>query len=334
MRAGILLIAPQGQDIRFDEASVEVGRNFANKLWNAFRFLHGHIESSVTYAAEPPAELELVDRWMLSRLNSAAAAVEGAMAKYRFNDAISALYDVSWRDFCDWYIEAIKPRLFADDPEAKRRTVGLALAMYEKIVALLHPFMPFITEEIWHLMRPRPDGASLCISPVPTADPSRIDEVAEASWGTIQSLIVAVRNVRAERNVAPSRPMELVINAPDDAAVELVQQNLGYLERLARVGSVTISVGEAAPEGAVSTVVDGLEVHVPLAGLIDVAAETARLDKEIAKLTGLADGIERKLSNAGFVAKAPAEVIEKERDKLTGYRADLDKLTAARARLG
>lgn len=352
LRFTVTYLAPLGQDVLFSTKKCEIGRNFANKLWNAGRFLlmnkqkieengawryiggtwvarNGATSLGTEAASEHPfpgSVAELEDRWILGRLHETIAGLNESMEKYRVNDLSKSLYDFIWHDFCDWYIELIKERLYASDEELRRITLARALHVYDAILHVLHPVMPFVTEEIWHHIEEGRGGESLMTQPLPAGDPARIDVRALREMAFLQSLVEGVRTIQGEMNVPAGKRCELVINCRDEEQVRIVRENLHFLERLARIEACTAAVGAQRPGLSASTVVSGADVFVPLAGLIDIDVERGRLEKEISRVAGLLKGIDSKLGNPKFIGNAPTDVVEREKEKQNSFRSTLEKL--------
>ena len=338
VRYSLTVLCAQGQDIKLDPLKFEMGRNFANKIWNAYNVFGRFVEPGKTYVRTRTFEqLTLVERWMLTRLNRTIAAVDEAVSRYRLNEALLSLYELFWDDYCAWYLELIKPAPGADGQPSVMddETIALALELYEAMMVLLHPFMPFITEELWQRLRPREDGQSVCITPWPIANLAEADDEAARVFALVQEMISGIRAVRADYGVAPRQEITAVLNVPaDDAAlVEALRQHPGYFARLARA-TVTVGSGLARPEASAAVVVGRSEVFVPLAGMIDVEAERARLSKEIQQKEGFVNSVRRKLENESFVARAPEDVVARERQKAADGEAELERLRANLASLG
>jgi len=316
-----------GNDMRFYWERVESSRNFANKIWNASRFVLMNLGGFDP--ASSPGEYTLADRWILSRYAKTAAEVTANLEKYELGEAARSLYEFIWSEYCDWYIETAKARLYD-----KEDTTGRATAQYvlwyvlENTLKLLHPFMPFISEAIWqHLPH---EGASIVRAAWPSAEEALLDDRAEAAMGAVMETIKAIRNMRAEVNVPPGRKSEVILLAAAEWQ-EVLAANAQYIRMLAAAEPVTVLPQTAAkPENAMAAVVSGVEVYLPLKGLIDVEKEKARLNKEREGLEKELARVGGKLANESFVTKAPAEVIEKERAKEREYR---EKLAAISERL-
>ncbi|MCL6598559.1 MAG: valine--tRNA ligase [Alicyclobacillus macrosporangiidus] len=317
-----------GNDQRFYWEKVEASRNFINKVWNASRFVLMNLPDG---GAIPPLNREaltLPDRWILHRLQETVAAVGELIDRYDFGEAGRALYDFAWDDFCDWYIEFAKLSLYGEDEARKGQTRAVLVHVLDTLLRLLHPFVPFVTEEIWQSL-PIP-GDALIAAAWPAVDASLFDEDAARRTQQLMEAVRAVRNVRAELNVPPSRPVELVVRPVDAAAAELFESVRDVLRKFGHLSALTIDPDATAPAQAMTAVVTGAELYLPLAGLVDIAAELERLQKERSRLEAEVARAQKKLANPQFVAKAPADVVEGERAKLADYEA---KLQAVEARI-
>ncbi|WP_163577682.1 valine--tRNA ligase [Halomonas faecis] len=330
LRFTFLSQATTGRDIKFDMGRLDGYRNFCNKLWNASRYVLMNAEGQDCGANDDePMELSLADRWIVSELQRTESQVTRAIQEYRFDQAAQALYDFLWNEYCDWYLELSKPVLWdeAASTAAKRGTRRTLVRVLEAILRLAHPMMPFITEEIWQRVAPLAgtatgDGSeSIMVQPWPQPDDDKLDETAGRDIAWLKGVIVAVRNVRAEMNIAPGKPLEVLLTKGSPSDRERLEANRPFLAKLAKLERVEwLDDPEQAPLSATQLVGD-MEVLVPMAGLIDKEAELARLAKEIDKQDKLIGAVEKKLGNDSFVAKAPAEVVEKERGKLADFQA-------------
>ena len=346
LRFTIVYLAPLGQDVLYSNDKCEIGRNFANKIWNAGRFLlmnkeqlqpgsgnsapadtGAHTEVHIPNSKVSGDFLDLADRWILSRLHSTISDLDNALTKFEINLAIKILYDFLWHDFCDWYVEMIKGRLYGDETaEAKNVVLDRALSVFDQALRLLHPFMPFVTEELWQHLEERTAGASIMVAPYPALDTSCIDKNTEAEMAFVQNVINSVRNVRGELSVPPSKEISLIINFTGDSREDILKKYRGYFQRLARVTDIqTLRKGEK-PKNAASAVVEGGELFIPLEGLIDLGAERERIQKEIDHIRSMVESTGKKLANESFVSRAPKEVVDKEREKLEIFKANLEKL--------
>jgi valyl-tRNA synthetase len=282
-----------------------------------------------------PDHADLADRWILSRLNSTLSEVHAAFAAYEVNKAAKMIYDFIWHDFCDWYVEMIKSRLYGDEPApVKQAVVSRALDVYDAALRLLHPIMPFVTEELWQTIRARTSGETIMRSRIPAADGAMIDVAVEKQMTFVQNVIEAVRGIRGEMSIAPSREISLVMKTGSSHPPDDLRRYEGYLQRLARVMSLSFLEASAArPKLSATAVVEGEELFVPLEGLIDLGVERGRLQKEIDRIEGVLRGIRGKLGNASFVEKAPADVVAKEKEKLSSFETNIGKLRESLRRL-
>jgi len=332
LRFALLTGSTPGNDMKLSLQKVEAARNFANKLWNATRFVLGNLgqgysAQDVARAAadwqQHPETLSLADRWILSRHNRLIRDVTQLIEQYQFGEAGRAIYEFLWGEFCDWYIEIAKVPLYGEDQAAAQRTRAILIYVLERTLRLLHPFMPFVTEEIWqHLPH---DGEALIIAPWPA--PDALDEAAEAEMGPIMEMVHAIRNARAEYEVEPSRQIAASVVAGPRR--DLVASQAHILTRLARVdeGKLRIEAElHEKPAKALDLVVSGYEVFLPLAGLVDLERERARLGAELEKVQQEMVRTEKLLANPGFVSKAKPEVVDKERAKLQDSRERHAKL--------
>ncbi|PXY00420.1 valine--tRNA ligase [Halomonas sp. LBP4] len=341
LRFTFLSQATTGRDIKFDMGRLDGYRNFCNKLWNASRYVLMNAEGQDTGTGDEPVELSLADRWIVSRLQQTEAQVTRAMEEFRFDHASQALYEFVWNEYCDWYLELSKPVLWDDNAsrEAKRGTRRTLVRVLEAILRLAHPMMPYISEEIWQRVAPLAgkasgDGSeSIMSEPWPQAEPEMIDETATHDIEWLKGVIIAVRNIRAEMNIAPGKPLEVLLTKGGPADRERLEANRPFLAKLAKLERATWLDDPAQAPLSATQLVGELEVLVPMADLIDKEAELARLTREIDKQDKLIGGIEKKLSNESFVAKAPAAVVEKERGKLADFQATRNLLVEQRDKI-
>ena len=325
-----------GNDMRFIRGKLENARNFANKLWNASRFtLMNLLDDEGNFlemADEASACLRDEDKWIISRVNEAAKDITDSLEKFELGLAGQKVYDLIWDEFCDWYIELVKRRLWSDDEEDKKTARFVLVKVLRDQLKLLHPFMPFITEEIWGALpkveatEDNPNGL-LIRAEWPEYDELLDYSDAELRINTAMDIIKAVRNIRVEADAAPSRKLNLVIRT--DSIEDMIPQIEDYIKSIANVIGITVSGFEGdAPDDVMSAVIDGAEILVPLDELVDIAAEIERLEKEKKRLEGEVMRVDKKLSNQGFVAKAPAAVVEEERQKGEKYREMLETVTS------
>jgi len=334
LRFTLTALAAQGRDIKLSAGRIEGYRNFVTKIWNATRY--AEMNGCKPVAAFDPATCTLaVDRWIVGELAEAGAGVIRAIEDYRFNDAAQALYQFAWHSFCDWYIEFTKPVLTGSDEAAKAEVRATTAWVLERLVQLLHPFMPFVTEELWHALLPEGEKRPGLLMLEHWPDLSHIrrdsDAIAEMHW--IIRLISEVRAIRAEMNVPPGAKLALYHRDATAEARTRLTRNRELIERIGRLGSVS-DMGAALPKGAAQFVVDGVSFALPLGEVIDLRKERERLaggiktaDQEIARIDG-------KLGNASFVSRAPTEVVEEQRERRAEYAESRAKLSAALERLG
>jgi valyl-tRNA synthetase len=323
-RFTLAAFAAQGRDIKLSTERIAGYKAFANKLWNAARFalmnLEGFEPAGVDLAQ---LDLSLADRWILARLAAAAEETNTALADYKFNDAASTLYAFTWHEFCDWYIELVKDDLYGADPAVKARAQAVLCTVLEQLLRLLHPFMPFITEEIWQALPGSRPVASLMLAGYPTGEGLPVDAEGARRMELIMEVVKAVRNIRGEMDVPPGKQIAAVLDCRSAASAAILRTGERYIRALARVSEISCGVGIDRPEKAATQVAGDVEILLPLAGLIDVEAEEARLAKEIIKVEKDVELFEKKLGNEAFVAKAPPQVLEKDRGKLAEAREKL-----------
>ena len=331
VRYTLTAFCSQSQSFRLWEERFDLGRNLTNKMWNAARFLGPHLATLAGEDLPPPERRELADRWVLSRLERARGAAQQALDELRFNDLAQGLYQFFWGEFCDWYLEAIKPRLYGKAAGGEE-AVRIARFVFDAWLRLIHPIMPFLTEELYAAVAP---GRGLCArAPWPTAAPELADEDAEAGAGLLFELVRAVRNIRAEFNVPPASVVDLVLGGGDAAAAARAAEGLKPFFELARISSATPAKGKKRPPHAAAAVAADVTVFVPLEGLIDFDVEAQRLNKAKDKLTREAERLNRKLSDEDFVHRAPADVVAADAARRDELRAALQRLDDNLAALG
>lgn len=318
-----------GNDMRIREEKLEASRNFANKIWNASRFILMNISGlDFTSIKRQDLNYTLADRWMISRLNRVIGSVDQALAVYNFGEASKVLYDFIWSEFCDWYIELIKPRLYQDqDRQAKQTAQYVGAVVLESILRLLHPVMPALTEEIWQQLSIG-SGASIMIAPWPRVDDEVIAEESEARMNTIMGVIKAIRNLRNEMKVNPGKRIKAILHAPAEQ-LTILEEGYNYIKDLARLKELVLAGSSAVKnkaEKSSTAVVSGIEVILPLAEMVDLEKEIERLEKELGATVFEIKRAESKLANQGFVSKAPVQMVEREREKLQEYREKKEKL--------
>jgi valyl-tRNA synthetase len=334
-RFTLTAFAAQGRDIKLAPERIEGYRNFANKIWNASRFVFMNLDDDFSPNAEfLTVNSSLADRWILSRLSSVTDNVQSALADYRFNDIASTLYHFIWHEYCDWYLELSKPVLYEEKGSASRQATLTVLShVLETALRLLHPIMPFITEEIWQALpgtvrgqdkKAKPE--SIMVSAYPVADEGMINAGIERDMQMVMDLILAVRNIRGEMNIAPSMQINVIVKVETRELGDHLEKCAGYAKTLARIKELRIGVSETKPRTVATAVIAGAELYVPLEGVLDLAQERDRLHKEIAKISKDIEVFSAKLSNKNFVDKAPREVVEKDTAKLEEFKVKRNKL--------
>jgi valyl-tRNA synthetase len=323
----------QGRDIRMSEERIEGYKHFVNKIWNATKFSLMNLED---YPSEggiiDKGDESLPDRWIKHRLDITVSEVIKALDEYRFNDASSNIYQFIWHEFCDWYLELIKPTLYGKGDPAKRRAAqNTLLAVMKSSLKLLHPLMPFVTEEIWQTMAD--DGTSIMISEFPAPEDARRDDVAEKQMNIIMNSITSIRNIRGEMNIAPSKKLKVMVSVPDDESGAIIGVGKGYLMNLANLEDLIIDRKGEEPKNAATGVVGSIRIYVSLEGVVDVAGEKARLEKEMARVNKDLASIAKKLANRDFLAKASKAVVEKEEEKFKEVKEKQVILETAMKRL-
>jgi valyl-tRNA synthetase len=326
VRYSLTVLCAQGQDIKLDPSRFEMGRNFANKIWNAFNVFDQFRETGADYRRERSfEELSFAEQWMLTRLNAALDKIDEDIDRYRLNEALGKIYDLFWKDYCDWYLELIKPPY---GEAMEEDTIALAVEIYEKMTKLLHPFMPYITEELWWKLRPREEGEACIVAEWPRKNPEAIDPRVADAFGTLQEMVSGIRNIRSEMNIPHSAEITALVNVSDAESylARQLREHSEYFQKLANVAELTVDSGIRKPEASAAVVVGGSDVYVPLQGVIDLEVERERLKDEISEKEEFLGSVERQLSNEQFLTKAPEEVVEKERKKKKDAKTELKKL--------
>jgi valyl-tRNA synthetase len=333
-----------GQDIRLaydrktgESASVEAARNFANKIWNASRFVLMNLEGQTPAQLGSPAPeaLELADRWILSRLHSTATQVIEELEAYGLGEGARLLYSLIWDDFCDWYIELAKPRLRGEDLASKRTAQQVLATVLETILRLLHPWMPHVTEEVWQLLTQANQTTSISVQPYPTPDPSWVNPQLEREFGLVTQVITSLRNLRAEAGLKPHQTITALLVTEDPEEQRILTAAQAYIRELAKVESLEIAGSLATePKQVAAAVVGTVQVLVPLAGLVDVGALRAKLQKDLAKLEKEAQGIRTRLENPNFLSRANSDVVQASRKQLAELEAQMQLLQARLEKLG
>lgn len=307
-----------GQDLRFSFEKVESTWNFANKIWNASRFALMNMDGMTYDEIDFSGEKSVADKWILTRLNETIEHVTRLSDRYEFGEVGRALYNFIWDDFCDWYIEMAKLPLYGEDEAAKKTTRSILAHVLDQTMRLLHPFMPFITEEIWQNLPHQ--GESITTAKWPEVNPAFSDDQAAQEMKLLMEMIRSVRNIRAEVNTPMSKKIKMLVKAKDEKVLKAIENNRGYIERFCNPEELQMGIEIQTPEKAMTAVITGLEIILPLEGLINIDEEIARLEKEFERLTKEVDRVQKKLSNEGFMKKAPESVVAEERAKENDYR--------------
>ncbi len=317
-----------GQDLRFSIEKVEATWNFANKIWNASRFALMNMNGLTYDEIDLTGEKSVADKWILTRLNETIETVTRLSDRYEFGEVGRVLYNFIWDDFCDWYIEMAKLPLYSDDEAAKKTTRSILAYVLDNTMRLLHPFMPFITEEIWQNLPHQ--GESITVAKWPEVSPELTDHDAAAEMKLLVEIIRSVRNIRAEVNTPLSKKIKMIVKVKDDQILHTLEKNRSYIERFCNPEELQVGKDVPTPDKAMTAVVTGAEIILPLEGLINIEEEIARLEKELDKWSKEVERVQKKLSNEGFVKKAPEKVIAEERAKEKDY---LEKRATVESRI-
>ncbi|WP_345829091.1 valine--tRNA ligase [Erwinia sp. HDF1-3R] len=333
LRFTLAALASTGRDINWDMKRLEGYRNFCNKLWNASRFVLMNTEGMDCGFNGGEMTLSLADRWILAEFNQTVKAYREALDSYRFDIAANILYEFTWNQFCDWYLELAKPVMTGGNEAELRGTRNTLVTVLEALLRLAHPIIPFITETIWQRVKVLKNISddTIMLQPMPAFEASKVDDVALSDTEWLKQAIVAVRNIRAEMNIAPSRPLDVLLRASSAEVVRRVNDNHSFLKSLARLASISLLSADDKGPVSVTKIIDGAELLIPMADLVDKAAELERLAKEVTKLEVEIGKIESKLSNEGFVSRAPAAVVAKERERMTEFEQAKVKLIEQQA---
>ncbi len=324
-RIGLLFITPEGQDVLFSTERLDVGRNFANKIWNASRFVLSTIEKQSHSIKDETVVAETVEgKWILSAIQKLVNDITSFMKHFRFNDVAKTLYDFFWHEFCDWYLEMIKPIIKQNNKKTTQNICSVMAYTLKTLMKLLHPFMPFITEEIYQRLPHR--EKSIMISSWPQPDKEYINKKIESDIKRLKTIIMALRNIRGEMSIPPKRLAPCIITSSNADSLKWIPKYEIYIKELGKVDELTIDVNIPKPPFSASWVIENTDIFVPLKGLIDIDVEKSRLSKEIGKLEKETINIDKKLSNPKFLKKAPKEVVENTEKKKTDFITKIEKL--------
>ncbi len=326
VRFGIMLMAPQGSDVLFSKDRLEIGRNFMNKLWNACRFVQMNIPENWDEEVNlDEQDLNLPEKWILSRLSKTIDDYNRQLDRFYFNEAAKVLYDFTWNDFCDWYVEIAKTQFYGDDESKADIARTISLKCIRVVLAMLHPYSPFITEELWSKFK-KSEASDLIITPWPEKETNQNKDV-EKEMALLQEVVTAIRSIRSRMNVPPSKYSDLVVRC-DDVQASFLEIHGDLLKSLARIGEMTLGASIEKPGQSATVVVGGMEIYILLGGLVDLDQEKERMGKRINEINRLITGINGKLSNDNFVKRAPEQVVVKERSNLKKLTEEFDKVTA------
>jgi valyl-tRNA synthetase len=320
-RFTLTAFAAQGRDVKFSEERVEGYRHFVNKLWNAARFILANTGGKTLPAVPEMQSLDVGSRWIVSRLSTTAGDVRKALEEYRFNDAAGSMYHFIWHELCDWYIEMVKPVLYGDSGD-KTAVQECLLYLLERTLRLLHPFMPYVTEEIWQTM-PH-EGVSIVKAAFPDGIPA--DPAAEDQMEVLMEAVTAVRTIRGELNLSPTLELKALMKTHTEHAGEILSENMLFLKKLARADILKIGGDLEKPRGASVAVRSHVEVFVPLEGLLDVDLEIERIGKEMSRLKETSVFLGKKLGNQDFISRAPGEIVAKEKEKYDDCIKKMERL--------
>jgi valyl-tRNA synthetase len=322
----------QGRDVRMSPERIEGYKFFVNKIWNAAKLTLSNLtdyDDSVPQDA-PDA---LPEKWIKAKLNETVADVTRSLDEYRFNDAAAAIYQFIWHEYCDWYLEISKPAIYGKlTPQRKHATQRTMKDVFGVMMRLLHPFMPFVTEELWHALLGH-DRQSIMVSPFPKVREDWNEPEAKKEMEMLMEIITSIRNIRGEMRIPPSQKLSVFVSAADEAAKRMVEAGAGYIANLANLESLSVDVNLPEPKGVATGVVGLTKIFVPLTGIVDIAGERARLEKELAKVKKDLEQSSRKLANRDFREKAAQEIIQKEEDKLKGCQEKFSALENALKKL-
>jgi valyl-tRNA synthetase len=325
VRFTLIMLSSEGQDINLSTKNFEMGRNFSNKIWNAYRFLSMNIKKVDTDFEKFQDHFELADRWILSSFQKIIKETELNLNRFRVNESLNAVYQFFWHDYCDWYLELIKKRLYSGDSDSRKAALSIATYIMKETMDIMHPFMPFITEEVWQSFKDRRED-SIIVQSWPQVKTDYLNDSADKEMIFIQSLIGAIRNIRSEMNVPPGKAAPLYVRS-NDSVMDIINRDQEYFESLAKVDRIYSYSSELDGTLTATAVVEGTELFIPLADLIDIEKEKARLEKEMNRLQGLQKNISGKLSNQNFVNKAPDTVVATEKQKLAKIEESLALVT-------
>jgi len=326
LRITLASLTIQGNYIYLSEERIKGFRNFTNKIWNVSRFsIMNLADFDINTIEKDKLKMTLADKWIISRLNKAIKKSTDCLNEYKFGEAAKTIYEFTWNEFCDWYVEFIKPRLYQEKDKIERQTAQYILWItLDNILRLLHPFMPFITEEIWQRLAHK--GESIMISSWPQYKDEYVDKDAEEKMNNIMNIIKTIRNIKSDMNIPYSKKIDLYLNITEGNNLELIKDNLYYIETLIKTKSLKIKRGIEKPEYSATGVLEGVEIFIPLKGIINISEETSRLEKRLIKIKNELNTVFKKINNEDFLSKAPEDIIRKEREKANELRDIKERL--------
>jgi valyl-tRNA synthetase len=323
LRVGLLLIAPQGSDILFSDDKIEHGRNFMNKLWNSARFILINV-NDIKHELPDYEQLHLTDKWIISKMHTSMQKIDQQYESYKLNEVIKTIYDFVYNYFCDWYIEFTKTRFYGDNEQDKKIAESVSIYILKNILKMLHPFTPYITEEIWGYLNVK-DEEFIINSKMPIVNKTLINKSIEDEMNIITSAIGAIRNIKASLNIPPSKTIDLYVRGPELEST-IIEKNINLLNRLAKIDHIETGDNIKKPNQSATAIMKNIELFIPLKGLIDLNEEIARLEKQIEDMNGRLNAINRKLDNQNFVNRAPKQVVDHEKNKKADYELQLKKI--------
>jgi valyl-tRNA synthetase len=326
LRVTLASLTIQGNYICLSEERIKGFRNFSNKIWNVSRFAILNLKDfDIDKIEEEKMKMTLVDKWIISKLNETIKKSTECLDGYKYGEAAKIIYEFAWNEFCDWYIEFSKPILYQEKNTIERRTSQYTLwFILENTLRLLHPFMPFITEEIWQKLPHK--GESIMVSPWPKYQEEYMSKDAENKIDKIMSIIKTIRNIKSDMNIPYSKKIDLYLNINQKDKLKLIKENIYYIETMIKTKSLEVGTGIKKPEYSATGVLEGIEIFIPLKGIINITEEIARLEKKLNKINNELNLIFKKINNKDFLSKAPEDIVKKERDKADDLRGIKERL--------
>ncbi|MBU1035416.1 class I tRNA ligase family protein, partial [bacterium] len=326
LRITLASLTIQGNYICLSEERIKGFRNFANKIWNVSRFsIMNLADFNIDKIEKNKLKMTLADKWIISRLNEAIKKSTDYLNEYKFGEAAKTIYEFTWSEFCDWYIEFSKPKLYQEKDTIEKRTSQYILwFVLENTLKLLHPFMPFITEEIWQKLPHK--GESIMVSPWPKYKEKYMNKDAENKMEKIMSIIKTIRNIKSDMNIPYSKEIDLYLNVNEKYKLKLIEENVNYIETMIKTKSLEVGTGIKKPEYSATGVLEGVEIFIPLKDIINISEEIARLEKKLNKINSELNLIFKKINNKDFLSRAPEEIVKKERDKADDLRDIKERL--------